>query len=83
MVKWYNYELVINYFQILFKKIARIRIRIEILGWIRIQFNPDPKHCVKHWPVGVDLLGSYLLVDRIHLEGETRVEETEPHIIHL
>ena len=51
MIKWfrYDYEIITwYYFQIgSVKKIASIRIRIEIFGWIRIriQLNTDPKHC--------------------------------------
>ena len=38
MITWYNYEIIIFYFPIVIKKIARIQN--DIFGWIP---DPDPK----------------------------------------
>ena len=59
MIKWHNYEIIIYYFQIELKKIARIRIRIQgssgsgsrfLAGagfnWIRIQNDAFPPQSV-------------------------------------
>ena len=44
MIKWYKYEIIIYYFEIVLKiqlgsgfRVFWIRIRIEIFGWIRIR----------------------------------------------
>ena len=50
MVKRYNFEIIIYYFQLGSGsgfRVFWIRIRTEILGWIRIQLNTDPKHWKK------------------------------------
>ena len=54
MKKWYNYEIIIYYIQIVLKKLGSgfrvfwIRIRIEIFGWIRIRFQVTLSTDLKH-----------------------------------